>query len=182
METIFWSLATTPWTRLLIASSARGLVRVHFVSEAHGSEAVRKLAAAFPQEQLVESSEVNRQVTYELQAYATGELKHFTVALDLRGTPFQMEVWRALKEISYGETRTYGEIARATNRPKAYRAVGLANHSNPVAIIVPCHRVIGSDGRLVGYGGGLELKITLIEHERRNSRQVFPSSSLPLWK
>lgn len=102
----------------------------------------------------------------QLQAYFAGRLRVFDVALDLRGTPFQRQVWRALLDIPYGETRSYGEIAAAIGRPGAARAVGMANNRNPVAIIVPCHRVIGSTGDLVGYGGGLALKAALLKLER----------------
>ncbi|MAY74064.1 MAG: cysteine methyltransferase [Phycisphaerae bacterium] len=105
------------------------------------------------------------QIALELDAYFTGELTAFTVPLDLHGTPFQVEVWRALLEIPTGETRSYVDIARAVGKPAASRAVGLANGRNRIAIVVPCHRVIGADGRLIGYGGGLDRKRWLLEHE-----------------
>jgi O-6-methylguanine DNA methyltransferase len=101
----------------------------------------------------------------ELTAYLEGELRAFTTPLDMRGAPFQLAVWRALLGIGYGETRSYGQVAEAIGRPGAARAVGLANGSNPVPIVVPCHRVIGGDGRLTGYGGGLELKERLLRLE-----------------
>jgi O-6-methylguanine DNA methyltransferase len=103
----------------------------------------------------------------ELTAYFEGRLKAFTVPLDMRGTPFQVSVWNALRSIGYGETRSYADIARAIGRPKAVRAVGAANGANPVPIIVPCHRVIGSNGKLTGYAGGLDLKLQLLEREGR---------------
>ncbi len=102
----------------------------------------------------------------ELQRYFAGELRQFTCPLDLCGTPFQLQVWEQLCTIPYGETRTYGEIAQAIGRPTASRAVGAANGANPVAVIVPCHRVIGSDGSLTGYGGGLANKSWLLSLER----------------
>ncbi|HEV3094547.1 MAG TPA: methylated-DNA--[protein]-cysteine S-methyltransferase [Solirubrobacteraceae bacterium] len=101
----------------------------------------------------------------QLQAYFAGELTAFELQLDLRGTPFQQRVWAELQEIPYGETISYGELARRVGNPKASRAVGLANGRNPVAIVVPCHRVIGADGSLTGYGGGLDRKVWLLEHE-----------------
>lgn len=101
----------------------------------------------------------------QLTAYFEGSLHRFSVPLDLRGTPFQLEVWQALQAIPYGEVRSYGDIARAIGRPRAVRAVGMANHDNPVPIIVPCHRVIGSNRTLTGYGGGLELKERLLQLE-----------------
>jgi O-6-methylguanine DNA methyltransferase len=184
METIYYSVADTSWTRLLVASCDRGLVAAFFVSDSGERDALGKLRAAFPGGEFVESPQANRRTAEELQAYSAGELKQFTVPLDLRGTSFQLEVWRALLDIPYAETRTYAEIARRTGRPRAFRAVGLANHSNPIAIIVPCHRVIGSNGRLVGYGGGLGLKKALLKHERRHAPQQsgLHQESLPLWQ
>ncbi|MFI2203189.1 methylated-DNA--[protein]-cysteine S-methyltransferase [Streptomyces sp. NPDC020192] len=102
----------------------------------------------------------------QLSAYFAGELKQFTLELALRGTPFQRGVWEQLTRIPCGETRTYGQLADALGNPQASRAVGLANGRNPVGIIVPCHRVIGSDGSLTGYGGGLDRKRRLLEFER----------------
>ncbi len=102
----------------------------------------------------------------QLSAYFAGELTEFTLELALYGTPFQRLVWDGLTRIPYGETRTYGELAGALGNPAASRAVGLANGRNPVGIIVPCHRVIGSDGSLTGYGGGLPRKRRLLDFER----------------
>ncbi|MFB7455850.1 MULTISPECIES: methylated-DNA--[protein]-cysteine S-methyltransferase [unclassified Streptomyces] len=102
----------------------------------------------------------------QLEAYFGGELKEFTVPLRLRGTPFQRSVWDQLRKIPYGETRSYGDLATALGKPGASRAVGLANGKNPVGIIVPCHRVIGTGGSLTGYGGGLPRKQRLLDFER----------------
>ena len=102
----------------------------------------------------------------QLKAYFAGELRQFTLALRLHGTPFQRSVWEQLVRIPYGETRSYGELAGALGSPRASRAVGLANGRNPVGIIVPCHRVVGSDGSLTGYGGGLDRKRSLLDFER----------------
>ncbi len=104
----------------------------------------------------------------QLNAYFAGELQDFDLPTTMRGTEFQRRVWAALCEIPYGETISYGELARWVGNPKASRAVGLANGRNPVAIVVPCHRVIGADGSLTGYGGGLERKVWLLEHEACN--------------
>ncbi|WP_207229338.1 methylated-DNA--[protein]-cysteine S-methyltransferase [Ktedonosporobacter rubrisoli] len=106
-----------------------------------------------------------QQATDELRRYFAGERIQFNCPLDLHGTPFQLAVWHELCRIPYGETRSYGEIARAIGRPTASRAVGAANGANPVAIIVPCHRVIGSNGSLTGYGGGLPTKSWLLALE-----------------
>jgi O-6-methylguanine DNA methyltransferase len=101
----------------------------------------------------------------ELEEYFSGNRRQFSFPLDLRGTDFQIACWHALLAIPYGETRTYADIARAINKPKAFRAVGMANNRNPIAIVVPCHRVIASDGTLCGYGGGLDVKRKLLELE-----------------
>ncbi|GAA2770700.1 methylated-DNA--[protein]-cysteine S-methyltransferase [Streptomyces rameus] len=105
------------------------------------------------------------ETTEQLTAYFAGTLKQFTVGLALRGTPFQRSVWEQLTRIPYGETRTYGELAGALGSPGSSRAVGLAGGRNPVGIIVPCHRVVGSDGALTGYGGGLDRKRRLLDFE-----------------
>lgn len=105
----------------------------------------------------------------ELDEYFAGTRQRFDVPLHPAGTPFQLEVWGALLSIPYGETVSYAEIARRIRRPRAVRAVGAANGANPLSIIVPCHRVIGSNGDLVGYGGGLPIKRWLLAHERRHA-------------
>ena len=101
----------------------------------------------------------------QLRAYFAGQLRHFDLPLDLRGTDFQLRVWRELERIPYGETRSYLQIAEAIGAPRAVRAVGAANGANPIPIVVPCHRVIGASGKLVGYGGGLPLKKRLLQLE-----------------
>lgn len=110
-----------------------------------------------------------REVAAQLEAYFEGERTDFDVPLHLRGTTFQRKVWEALRAIPYGRTCTYGELARRIGAPGAARAVGLANGRNPVSVIVPCHRVVGADGRLTGYGGGLARKQFLLDLERRRS-------------
>lgn len=105
-------------------------------------------------------------VVEQLDAYFAGDRTHFDVHVELSGTAFQRRVWAALQTIPYGETRSYGEIARQIGAPSASRAVGLANGRNPVSIIVPCHRVIGSNGSLTGYGGGIDRKRALLDLER----------------
>ena len=105
----------------------------------------------------------------QLAEYLRGQRTQFDLRLNLEGTPFQLAVWKALAEIPFGETRSYGDIAREVGRPRAVRAVGLANGRNPVPIVVPCHRVIGSTGTLVGYGGGLRVKQALLDLERETA-------------
>ena len=112
-----------------------------------------------------------RKAVKQLRAYFAGELREFTLRLDLQGTDFQLAVWRELLKIPYGETRTYGEIAEALGKKGAQRAVGMANNKNPVAVAVPCHRVIGKDGSLTGYAGGLEVKRYLLALEAAAGRR-----------
>jgi O-6-methylguanine DNA methyltransferase len=106
-----------------------------------------------------------RRLHDELTAYLDGRARTFTFPLDMRGTPFQLAVWHEVCNVGYGQVRTYREIAHAVGKPAAVRAVGAANGANPVPIIVPCHRIIGSNGKLVGYGGGLDMKRRLLEVE-----------------
>ncbi len=109
----------------------------------------------------------------QLAEYFAGELTEFDLELTLAGTPFQQRVWTALREIPYGETESYGELAQRIGSPTGARAVGLANGRNPISIIVPCHRVIGSSGSLTGYGGGIERKQFLLEFEQRVSGKTL---------
>ena len=108
-----------------------------------------------------------KEAAQQLDAYWTGELFDFDLPLAAVGTPFQKKVWDALREIPYGQTVSYGTIARWIDAPTSSRAVGAANGRNPIAIVVPCHRVIGSNGKLTGYAGGLDMKSALLDHERR---------------
>ena len=112
------------------------------------------------------SNEVEKQVKLQLDEYFSGTRKRFQAALQLAGTPFQVKVWQALLEIPYGKTESYGELAVRIGHPKALRAVGGALNRNPIAIIVPCHRVIGADGKLTGFAGGLDTKKYLLELEQ----------------
>lgn len=108
----------------------------------------------------------------ELDEYFQGQRKDFDIPLKLYGTEFQKKVWCALEKIPYGETRSYKDIAIYIENPKGCRAIGLANNRNPIPIIIPCHRVIGADGKLVGYGGGIDKKIFLLELEKRDKIEV----------
>jgi methylated-DNA-[protein]-cysteine S-methyltransferase len=123
----------------------------------------------------IESIEHLRPYVLQLEAYFRGELRQFTGELDLVGTEFQKDCWQALLRIPYGTTCSYAEIARAIGRPQAFRAVGQANHDNPIAIIVPCHRVLGANRNLTGYGGGLNTKEKLLRLEGATFRPTRPS-------
>ena len=106
----------------------------------------------------------------QLNEYFAGARREFEIPIRPEGTPFQQKVWRALMEIPYGDTRAYSEIAAAVGSPRAARAVGMANHLNPIPVVVPCHRVVGKDGALTGYASGLEMKAALLELERNNCK------------
>ena len=113
-----------------------------------------------------ENCPLNRLAQEQLREYFEGKRREFTLPLAPKGTPFYQKVWQALLQIPYGETRSYGQIAAQIGNPKASRAVGMANHNNPIAIVIPCHRVIGTNGRLVGYASGLDVKEALLKLEQ----------------
>jgi len=119
-------------------------------------------------------------VSGQLREYFDGERTAFNLRLALHGTAFQWRVWAALRAIPYGQTASYGQLAARIGQPSASRAVGLANGKNPVAIVVPCHRVVGADGALTGYGGGIDRKRYLLAHERRVSGQTLAFSGQTL--
>ena len=117
---------------------------------------------------VLQSTPTLEAAAWQLGEYFRGERWVFTVPLDPRGTPFQRKCWQALLQIPYGETRTYGQQAAMIGQPKACRAVGMGNHRNPLPILIPCHRVVGADGKLTGYAGGLNIKEKLLHIERMN--------------
>jgi len=108
-----------------------------------------------------------KEAAWQLKDYLAGKRKSFEIPLDPAGTEFQQKVWQALQQISYGQTQSYGEIAKRIGRPEAFRAVGMANSKNPISIFIPCHRVIGANGKLVGYAGGLDSKDYLLNLEKQ---------------
>jgi O-6-methylguanine DNA methyltransferase len=169
METLHSTIFTSPVGPLFLAASDQGLVALEFDARLPGQQTIRPNPRDLRAEKrglsFEESVRAMRPYTRELEEYFAGERREFTVTLDLRGTDFQVACWRALLAIPYGETRSYGDIARAVGTPQGFRAVGRANNRNPVAIVVPCHRVIASDGTLCGYGGGLDVKRKLLELE-----------------
>lgn len=161
METIYYAYMDSPVGKLLLAGNEEGLKCVGFPS---GKGAVK------PDKHWIPRDEPFREVIRQLQAYFAGTLREFDLPLAPEGTPFQLAVWSALRRIPYGGTVSYGEIARSIGKPKAMRAVGGANGRNPIPIIVPCHRVIGCDGSLTGFGGGLTVKQKLLDLERRHTQ------------
>jgi len=161
MRRIYYTTMESPVGTLRLVAEELGLRTVWFVRgrKDEKPDAEWKQDAAF-------FTDVMRQ----LNAYFAGELREFEIPLLLEGTEFQKRVWKALLAIPYGETISYGELAKKIGEPKAVRAVGAANGQNPIPIIVPCHRVIGSDGSLTGFGGGIENKKRLLELESRQRR------------
>ena len=138
------------------------------IAEEEGTLVHLDFAEALPAGCVQGTNALLEQAAGQLDQYFAGALTAFDVPLRLKGTDFQRRVWQALLDIPYGETHTYGQIAAQVGAPKAARAVGGANHVNPISIIVPCHRVIGAEGRMVGYGGGLWRKEALLQLERDN--------------
>lgn len=122
-----------------------------------------------PQKALLQTTELLSMATIQLDEYFQGKRTTFSLPFKLIGTPFQLAVWKELQNIPYGQTASYKEIAQKINKPKACRAVGMANNKNPLPIIIPCHRVIGSNGKLIGYAGGLNLKNYLLELEKSHT-------------
>lgn len=122
-----------------------------------------------PQKALLQTTELLSMATIQLDEYFQGKRTTFSLPFKLTGTPFQLAVWKELQNIPYGQTTSYKEIAQKINKPKAYRAVGMANNKNPLPIIIPCHRVIGSNGKLIGYAGGLKLKNYLLKLEKSHT-------------
>lgn len=121
-----------------------------------------------PDNSSINETALIKEAYIQINSFLEGKRKKFDLPLFFEGTEFQIKVWNALLDIPYGETKSYKDIAEMVGSPKAYRAVGMTNNKNPISIIVPCHRVIGSNGKLVGYGGGLHLKEILLEIERKN--------------
>jgi len=164
MSTMRYRFVDSPFGRLLIAGDDAGLRSIFFDREGRrctpGSDWTRDDAS-------------HADAVRQLGAYFEGKLTKFDLALAPRGTEFQLMVWRALIEIPYGETTSYAQIASRIGRPAAVRAVGAANGANPLPIVVPCHRVIGADGSLTGYGGGLDLKASLLALERAAIRPAL---------
>jgi O-6-methylguanine DNA methyltransferase len=159
--------APAPLGLIFVAATERGLRYTEFMDRRSIKRIIASHAAENPGATWEASLLKLKPVVDQFESYFCGALTRFDIPLDPVGSTFQREAWNALLSIPFGETRTYGEIARAIGQPRAARAVGLANHDNPIAIIVPCHRVIGADGSLTGYGGGLQRKRWLLRHEAR---------------
>ena len=167
-QTLFLDRLSTPIGNLLIVADHEGNLRATFWTD-HEEELHRVLQRRYPGMQIeLEPAADPHGLTSAIAAYFAGDLHVIdTLPVEAAGTSFQREVWRALREIPCGTTMSYGELARRIRRPDAVRAVGSANGANPVGVVVPCHRVIGANGSLTGYGGGIDRKRWLLEHERQ---------------
>jgi methylated-DNA-[protein]-cysteine S-methyltransferase len=160
---------TSPLGKLLLVASAEGLRAIRF-------EGREKFSP--PRPDWIYGEEPFRDLMRQLQEYFAGSRSDFDLPLAPQGTSFQIKVWDALQKIPYGETISYAELAQRIGRPKAVRAVGAANGANPIPILIPCHRVIGSNGALVGYGGGLDIKKHLLALEKEQRAMRLPQRSL----
>ena len=155
-DAAYYCVIQSPVGRVLLAGTAQALTHISFQDGRH---------PITPNPGWVYADRPLQQPIRQLKEYFSGKRKTFRIGLAPKGTPFQLKVWQALRAIPYGRTTSYGQIAKAIGNPKAARAIGAANGQNPLSIIVPCHRVIGSNGKLVGYGGGLSIKEALLTHE-----------------
>ncbi|SEA61794.1 methylated-DNA--[protein]-cysteine S-methyltransferase [Alkalimonas amylolytica] len=143
----------SPFGSILICANSQGITAIRLLSS--------EVALASP------TSALLKEAAKQLENYFLGALQHFSIPLAPAGTAFQQQVWQALRQIPFGATCSYQQIANAIGNPKAVRAVGMANSRNPVAIVIPCHRVIGANGQLTGYAGGLDKKAWLLQHEQQ---------------
>ncbi|OAI43269.1 cysteine methyltransferase [Verrucomicrobia bacterium SCGC AG-212-E04] len=160
--TITYSEMESPIGRLLLYGTARGLSGIFMTRQRHFEG---------KQKEWKRDDARWSGVAKQLREYFEGKRRDFDIPLDVEGTDFQMKVWDALTKIPFGRTASYADVARKIGKPKAMRAVGMANGRNPVSIVVPCHRVIGADGSLTGYGGGLDRKKILLDLESRVGAQ-----------
>jgi methylated-DNA-[protein]-cysteine S-methyltransferase len=163
-EDVFWWRIDSPVGGLRLLAGGDGLREISF-------ERGRRPKPELP-DGATRSARPFSEAIRQLDAYFAGELETFDLALAPEGTPLQLDVWRLLAKIPYGETTSYGELARRLGRPDAARAVGAANGGNPIPIVIPCHRVVGANGSLTGFGGGLEAKRWLLRHEAARRPQA----------
>jgi len=175
---IAYHMTASPVGLLFLARSEKGLRYLEFMDRRSIKRTIAAHESDTPGAKWEPSLLDLKETVDQLEAFFNGMLREFELPLDLVGSEFQRRVWKALTTIPYGETRTYGQVGKMIGQPKASRAVGLANNQNPIAIIVPCHRVIGADGSLTGYGGGLPKKRWLLDHESRHNLRAATAQEL----
>jgi len=164
MKRIYYSFFNSPFLKkVFVASTEKGICMVDFLTQEKAF--LKRLKERFPEE-IIRDDRKNKEALSQLKKYLNGQLKKFNCSLDLKGTPFEKKVWSELAKIPYGQTRSYKEIAQAIGHPKAFRAVGNANGRNSLPLIIPCHRVIESNGGLGGFGHGIKVKKQLLDFER----------------
>ena len=164
-ELIYYTTTTSPIGTLILCSSLKGLISIDFLINLSETDVICNISSKFICEKVNNDHKIFISPVKELSDYFLGNLKYFSIALDIRGTNFQKSVWKSLINIPYGETVSYSSIAKLIGNEKASRAIGQANNKNPIPIIIPCHRVIGKNGKLVGYSEGLSIKKWLLDHE-----------------
>lgn len=174
-ENVYWSTVEHDTWKLYLAATSKGLCCLIFPNESFDMLA-HWVNSHIPHARFIEDEEALDMYRKQVLEYLQGKRTVFSFPLDFRGTPFQVSVWQALTRIPFGETRSYTDIAEVVQRPKAIRAVGAANGANPIPIVVPCHRVIGKNGSLTGFGGGLDVKEELLRFEGRGG--LLPSPTL----
>lgn len=174
---ISYTIVDSPFGRMLVAVTARGICALSLHDSDEWQE--RELRRDFREAKIRRGDGVARPAAEAVRRFLSGESGECEVPLDVRGTPFQIQVWDELRAIRPGATRSYGEIAERIGRPMAARAVGHAVGSNPVSILIPCHRALGSDGSLTGYRWGLETKKKLLAFERERARRTAPTPQVP---
>lgn len=166
MKTLYWAKYKSPLSDMFLACSNENNVSIlKYLNNRDSQYYLDSYSKSYNFRETNIESSIFKLVRDELDSYFYNDLKEFTINTDFSGTDFQKKVWSALKQVSYGKAKSYSDIAKSIDNPKAVRAVGMANNRNPIAIIVPCHRVIGKDGSLTGYAGGLDVKKKLLDHE-----------------
>ncbi len=174
---IAYTIVDSPFGRMLVAVTARGICALSIHSADEWQE--RELRRDFREAKIRRDPDAARPAAEAVLRYLRGERAECEAALDVRGTPFQLRVWEELRAIRAGATRSYGDIARRIGRPSAARAVGHAVGSNPVSLLIPCHRALGADGSLTGYRWGLEIKKKVLAFEREGAGRAAPSAEEP---
>ena len=167
LQSLYYTTLNTPIQSLFIVSSEKGLIKIIFYNKSK-STPIPNLQKEYVESSLIANQTKNQIALEQLSEYFKGIRKKFSVPLDIQGTSFQKLIWRTITQIPYGQTCSYGEIAKRIGKPKAARAVGMANHNNPIPIIIPCHRIIGSDGSLTGYAAGMSIKEKLLDFEKNH--------------
>ena len=174
---LFWDIFESSWGNILIVSNHKGLVRVTLPGDTI-AKALNDLCKSRETILINKSIPLIQLTKKQIEEYFEGRRENFRLDLDPQGPEFQKKVWKALEKIPYGQTRSYQDVARVVGSPKGMRAVGMANNKNPLPLVVPCHRVIGKNGDLVGFGGGLPLKKKLLDLEESILVKKLSKSSM----